>query len=1036
MRLLAAVWLFALSSMALAVEYGPGDVTVFVFDRGVPAEGLAVVLDEMELGRTDASGAVDFAVAAGAHELLLRRGTNVVATVPFSLAEGRSAEISVTLMGLGREPRLQVRQFSGGEGRATVGGTVYDPFGEPLADATVSAPAVGVEVRTAADGTFSMDLPRGEFELVVAHPDFATMNLREVRALASLGASLDLVMRPAAAAGASGVIEEVVVTGRYIPDTSMANERTAQSVLDVITAKEIAIAGDSTAAGALQRVTGVTVQRDLPVVRGLNDRFSTTLLNGAEIPSPDPSRRAIGLDIFPTDLIGGITVQKTFSPDLPADFSAGVIRLQTRGIPDETEGSISASTGYNTRSTGERGLIYQGSDTDRWGYDDGARDLPDTAARLTNNGRLPLNQLSAADNEAVAESLPNNYNIMGSELDPDFGFAGTLGGRTTLGDTPVGAILALQYDNSWRFRREDRADFTTVTSTGLFGDTSELQRTENTVATGAMLTASAELDPRNTINFLSLLSRRSLDGTYLEQGFNTSDSRDFRSVTLEWSESQLLSNQLSGRHETSWLDGVIANWQVSFSAADREEPATREYTYSKPAGSDEFFRLATGPGEAGLPPVWSWEDLDEDTLDAGFSFDIPAELFSNWSGEWKVGLSATQRDRDYEIVRWRFALAPGAGVNDPFFFETFVFPSPEMILIPERIGPNGFQLVNASTAAAGGENADNYQGTHDILAGYFMGDFYIGSDYRLQAGFRVESSDLTVTTNSLVAQGAISEGRIDETDILPAVNFTWFIDDQSQLRAALSQTLNRPQFRELSPAPYRDPETRFEAVGNPNLDQAEILNLDLRYERYWSNDEGFTVAAFYKDFTDPIEVVTIGGGSDDRGVRSFANADSATLYGLELDGRYSMASMFEATPIVSNMYLAANFAWIDSEVTVGVSDIGVATNAERRLQGQSPWVANLTLGYSNPEREIDAALLLNAFGERITEAGVNGVEDAKEQTAPQLDFNYTQALFDNWVLGLKARNLLDSRIEVEQGDFIQRSYRTGRTYSASLKYRF
>lgn len=1034
MRVFVAVCLLAFSSLGIAAQYGPGDVAVFVFDRGLPAEGVTVELDGEQLGETDELGALDLVIGAGTHEFNFSRSGRVVATVPFDLSERQSAEISVTLLGLGREPRVQLRQFEGSQGVATVGGTVYDPSGNPLGGATVTVPGQQAEAVTGADGSFTVQMARGVFDLRIDHPEYPALTLPGVRALASIEGSLDIVLRSAAAA--TGGVEELVVTGRYIPDTAIANERSAESVLDVITAKEISLAGDSTAADALQRVTGVTIQKDLPVVRGLNDRFSTTLLNGAEIPSPDPSRRAIGLDIFPTDLIGGISVQKTYTPDLPADFSAGAIRIETRGVPEELEGSVSASVGYNTRSTTERGLIYQGGDRDDLGYDDGTRDIPNIAATLTNSGRTPLSQLTPAQNEQVAESLPNNYNIMGSELDPDFGFAATLGGRATLGDVPVGARLALQYDNKWRFRREARASFTNITSGGLFGEDSELQRTENTVTTGAMLGATAELDPRNTINLLSLLSRISVDGTFFEEGFNINESRDFRSLTLEWSESQLLSNQLSGSHELDWLGGFAADWQVSFSNAERDEPGTREYTYSRPAGVDDVFRLATGPGEAGLPPVWSWEFLDEDTLDAGLNLAFPAELFSNWTGEWKVGVGAVQRERDYEIVRWRFALAPGAGVNDPFFFETFAFPSPEMILIPERIGPNGFQLVNASTAAAGGANADNYQGEHDILSTYLMGDFYIGSAYRLQAGARIEASDLSVTTSSLTTQGAIGEGRIDETDVLPAVNFTWFLNDESQLRLAASKTLNRPQFRELSPAPFRDPETRFEAVGNPNLDQAEILNFDIRYERYWSNDEGFTIAAFYKDFSDPIEVITLGGGSDDRGVRSFANADGAELYGVEMDARYNFASLAPNTPFFSNMYIAGNLALIESEVEVSASDLGVSTNSKRRLQGQSPWVGNVTFGYSNPEREIDAVLLVNAFGERITEAGINGVPDAEEQTATQLDFNYRQALFDNWMLGVKFRNLLDSKIEVEQGNTIQRSYRTGRTYSLSLDYRF
>ncbi|MDZ7827525.1 MAG: TonB-dependent receptor [Gammaproteobacteria bacterium] len=355
------------------------------------------------------------------------------------------------------------------------------------------------------------------------------------------------------------------------------------------------------------------------------------------------------------------------------------------------------------------------------------------------------------------------------------------------------------------------------------------------------------------------------------------------------------------------------------------------------------------------------------------------------------------------------------------------------------MGPNGFTIVNASSALAGGANADNYSGEQDIYAGYLMADFDfdigVGEGLQVQAGLRVESGDLSVETDA-IAGGTPRIGEIDETDYLPSLNMTLFLDDSSQLRLAASRTINRPQFRELSPTQFRDPETRFESVGNPNLEQAEVTSLDLRYEYYWSRSEGVSIAAFYKDLEKPIEIVTIGGGSDDRGVRSFANAESGELYGVEVDGRYSLSALENVAPLLADFYLSGNLAWVDSKVSVGADSIGIGTNRDRELQGQSPWVANVGLGYSNPSSGIDAILLFNMFGERIVEAGVNGAPDAKEQPRALLDLNVKQVLFDRWVVGLKFRNLLDSEFEVEQGSGVQRSFKSGREMTLSVSYEF
>ncbi|MDZ7686466.1 MAG: TonB-dependent receptor [Gammaproteobacteria bacterium] len=772
------------------------------------------------------------------------------------------------------------------------------------------------------------------------------------------------------------------------------------------------------------------------MVRGLGERYSTTFFNGAELPSPDPTRRAVGLDIFPSELTSGIVVQKSYTADLPGDFSGGAVKLATRNIPDRFSGRLAVSTGGNSRSTGQDGLTHRAGDTDFLGIDDGDRDIPGVAASLTEGGTLPLSQLTSAENEQIGEALINRFpwNLRGFEMPADLDVDFALGNRWQVGNNAIGVNLAGLYDSEWRFRREDRAEIIADARGGEFeGEFSELQRTENAIRSGAVLNLVGELGLDHTLAFTSFLSRDSLKGTFFDQGFNRSDDRDFRTVVLEFTESQLWTNQVTGNHFFANAMQLEVDWQVAVSRAERDEPGTREYTYSRPAGSENPYRLATGPGEAGLPPLLTWEFLEEDSLDASIDFTLPV-TFANGSiiGDVKLGARVTQRERTFDTVRWRFALAPGAGSGAPLFFPSFSFPSVQMILTPNRVGPNGFRLVNASSALAGGSNADNYDGNHDLVAGYIAGDFDLGGNWRAQLGIRAESSELEVMTEAIVG-GVPQIGLIDETDYLPSVNLTWFIDDVSQLRFGASQTLNRPQFRELS-SPYRRSETRFEAVGNPSLTQSTITNVDLRYERFWSRDEGFSLATFYKDLEDPIEVVTIGGGSDDSGVRSFANAEQGELYGAEVEGRISLANVSDG--VLGNLYVTGNVSVIESEVTVGESVLGVGTNNVRELQGQSPWVANVGLGYTDIAAGTEALLLFNMFGERIVEAGVNGAPDAKEQPRGLLDFNVRQLLFNNWELALKLRNILDEEFEVQQGSGVQRRYKSGREVSVSLTVEF
>ena len=892
--------------------------------------------------------------------------------------------------------------------------------GSPAGGATVRVVGEGIERQTDAEGRFTLELEAGTYTLEITHPAYGTRAIENAEVTAGIERQVNYTFSRDPAA--QGAIEEVVAVAQYVPQDLTLSERNTDAVLDSISAEDISISGDSNAAAALQRVTGLTVLDGKYVyVRGLGERYSATLLNGTELPSPDPARRVVPLDLFPTDVLGGIGIQKTYTPDLPGDFSGGAVMLTSRGIPAGYGGSVSVSAGINDQSFGETGLAYVGGGDDQLGFDDGTRDLPATAAELTDNGNRSLNTLGDADREAVAESLPNNYAVYGKELPLDYGFGFNIGNRFDFSDWSAGASFAFTYDNDWRTRTEIRRNIGLGAAGPFVRSESRQARTDNDVSLGSLIDFSAEWGS-NLLESSTMITRQSSDSVIRESGRSNDDAREIENTTLEWVETQLVVQQFKGEHFLGENDDIKLDWSYTLSSADRDVPDRREILYARRSPTAAF-ELAATTQLGRQPVVRSWEYLQDDSDNLAANLVFPVEISASVNGDFKAGVSFGRKERNYDVIGWQFDLPSPAPADLAGILDQPV----EVQLVPENIGAGEWQLRNRSQAS------DRYSASHDIDAAYLMGDLWFGASFRGVFGARLEQSRIEVLTsdrfNPALAQNAV----IDESDVLPAINATWFLDNRQQLRFGISETLNRPQFRELTPVLYIDPETRFITRGNPALQQADIVNLDARYEYYWSDDEGLSVALFYKDFTNPIETSIIGGGGEGLGLRTFNNVSSASSAGVEFEYRETLDEFGE---FWESFFFNGNLSLIESEVQLTAEEAQVLTSTSRELQGQSPWVANLQLGYIDIGSGIDAALSLNVAGERIVEVGQKGVPDAYEQPAPQLDFAISKYLADAWKLKFKARNLLDPEYEVEQGGLVQRSYTRGRTWNLSLEYEF
>ncbi|MBC7988012.1 MAG: TonB-dependent receptor [Luteimonas sp.] len=801
--------------------------------------------------------------------------------------------------------------------------------------------------------------------------------------------------------------------------------RTTAAVTEAISAEQIARTGDSDAATTLKRVTGLSVVDGKYVfVRGLGDRYSSVLLNGAQIPSPDPTRRVIPLDLFPTELLEGVVIQKSYTADMPGEFGGGTIQLRTRGVPVGFVAKLGLGFGYDSSASFDDGLGYAGGNRDWTGFDDGARELPGALADALADGTIlrpqsPTNPggFSAAELESFGEALAAKGYAVDSDrnIKPNSNLSGALGNSFTFGDVKVGVLGALRYANSTDHFDETRNSF------GVLGDGSlvqssglDLKRTIDNVEMSSFLSIGADLNENHRLKNTTLLLRSTEDETQLAEGFSEDPGDVSRFYELTWIENELLATQFAGEHRFPAVRDLALNWQLTLAEASRESPNTRNYRYDRNNTTNAFQFSRRSDSNATV-----YADLEDSSEDFSFAFKLPMMLNDETYLDLSAGAGLLRRDRASEIRRFEFG-GIGPLANDPTVIGG---ATPDLVFTPGTIGTDGFQLREVT------RGTDNYDAAQDLDALFVSGDLNWKSAYRFTLGLRHESNDQQVSTFALGGVNAPPiVAEINTDDVLPSAAFTWLYSDDAQWRASYSETLSRPEFRELSSAPFTDPLLDLETIGNPDLEPTAIRHFDLRWEYYFSYTESFSAALFVKDFESPIEKIQVPGTGS---LLSLANADSATNRGIELDwfrGLGFLGDRFE------HFYGAANYAWIDSEIDLGgVNEI--QTNAQRALQGQSPFVANLQLGYRNADNDLEGTLLYNVFGKRISQVGVFGAPDIYEQDFHSLDFNLRRQFDDEWTLKLRLRNLLDPKVEFTQGDEITREFRRGRELGLTLEWR-
>jgi hypothetical protein len=893
-------------------------------------------------------------------------------------------------------------------------GVVVDDQGQPLpgVTVTVTGPALAAPQTTYADidGSFTVTgLNPGVFTVTASLDGFQSTTA-EVKLLLDQTLKLEVRMALATFAETVEVKAEAIKTGEV---AILDERRQAAVVSDAISSEEIAKTPDSDAAGVVERLTGVSIMDDKYVyVRGLGERYSNTTLNGSVIPTTEPEKRVVPLDLFPAKMLDTVNVIKSYTPDKPGDFGGGMVELSTTDFPTSAALKVSIGASSDAATTGEDFKQYTGGLS--W-TGDGGQPLP---ASVPSDLLVPENPLVPGQGYSPEELEVYGDQIVAGTWEPDqpssapantnFSIAyGNTFGRFGIVLSAVGTQSYDGTDEIQRYYGLDSGDVLVVRNDYTMVIDSE------EVRNGLVGSFSYRLNDTNRLFLASVLTSNASAETRQTDGYNSNAGQTFRDYRQRYQNEEILSTRLGGEHNFSGIGlGSLIEWNVSAAKATNDQDLRETLYYEV----EEGVYALQGSSESGKSEFFGLED---ENRNAALSWTVfyggGAERF----GSFKFGAAWVDRTREFAARRLRFI------TDNPAQFD-LTLPA-NQIFTEENVFPGGFEVREFTGAN------DAYDATHTIGAGFAMADATFGK-WRFVGGLRYESSDQSVNSFDPSTPGAapVVAENVD-SDLFPALSVIYQLRPTANLRVAASRTANRPEFRELTPFQFTEVTGGRSVAGNPELEQALIDSFDVRYEWFPDAGEVVAVSAFYKAIDQPIERI-IQPTTELR--TSFTNADSAELWGAEVEFRRSLAVVASA---LRRWSVNLNYAFIESDVTIGEQDLSVVTNLNRPLEGQSKHVGNAAIQYYKPEWGTLARVLFNYTGERITDVGAYGLPDILEAAHGSLDMLLSQELkfiTPRLELKLNATNLLDETREMTQGGEIHRSYKPGRMFGASLAYSF
>lgn len=829
-------------------------------------------------------------------------------------------------------------------------------------------------------------------------------------------------------------VGDIVVLGRFIPEQN----RRSPEVAAFLTAEDLQRTGDGTAAEALTRVTGLSiVEGRFVYVRGLGERYSSALLNGSPLPSPEPLQRVVPLDLFPSEILAGVTVQKTYSVAYPGEFGGGVIDLTTISAPSKPFFNFKSSLGVNSETTAREGLVYFGSRTDFTGFDDGTRDVPGPLRLAFQSGRRVVAgaDFSNDDLRRIGQSLENApLRLLQKEETPvNFGFQASGGLSEQLGFGTLGLVFVAGYDNKWQSREGVRQEGYIDEGQLKVGTDYQFQSTQNDIGLNLLGGVSLEAGDHE-VRWTNFYTRNTTKEARTRAGFNYLSGNVVRDDYTEWSVRQLFSTQLAGEH--FFGEAWEAKWRLAYAKTTRDAPYETRFGYGQLPDGTFVHNIQSNR--------ISFSELDDDLLSGGLDLSYRLNLSGGREAVFSVGAASSDNTRTSQQRDLRFVAPNGLSADQVKSRVDYLFSD-------YNIGPYlQIEEVTGSNGAAA------YEADLRVHAAYAQLQAELIPTVNFTAGVRYEDGRQSVTPRDLFGgTTGFLPSTIEEAYALPAATVTWNFAEDMQLRAGASKTIGRPQFRELAPQQYTDVESDRTFIGNPYLLDTEITNYDLRYEWYFARQQYLTLGVFYKLLEKPIESSVVDQGASIS--QTFLNAPEAVVQGAEIELKKYFEFPSAGLDFVANKrwLMSGNYTYSNSEVRVGEGDmvitqnsLGVAQPASfyvvdgSRLQGQSDHVANLQLGWEDDTARSQATLILNYVSERTSARGRPGEPDLVQDPGVFLDFVYRkdfEVMGRELGLGIELRNLLRTDYDEYQelGQKVRvNNYDLGASASVSLTARF
>ncbi len=894
--------------------------------------------------------------------------------------------------------------------------------GEELIGATIVVEGTTTGTTSDFDGNYSLGLPPGTYTIKYSYISYRPQIFNDIKIEAGK-ITVNNIKMEESRVELNAV--KVVAHSKHNTEASFqVMQKKSATVMDGISSRRMFDLNLSNAAAALKKVTGVSVEEGKYVyVRGLSDRYSLTTLNGAQIPGLDPEKNTVQMDLFPSNIIENIIVNKTFSPDLPGNFTGGYVNIITKDFPDKFNLQFSATAEYNPRANLNRHFLsYPGGKRDWLGFDDGTRSIPSPArgqipARFEDDVRLDA--ITRSFNKIMEPSDKRSF------LNQIYSFG--IGDRIKLGKLPFGYNLGISYSGKYRYYddgftgRYKLTDGRDEALTGQLVLDTDRQGTRN-VLWSVLANGNLKISNRHKIGLLLVHNQNGISLARYQEGLKRSDDNDmhYQTRTLQYLQRGFTSGQIHGTHFFDCFLKMKVEWFSSATLSTQQEPDLR------------FFTNHYTPGPTGQPlyeiaqslypvPTRYYRNMNELNLDNNLQMTIPVHWFGNNASRIKGGMDYVYKNRHFREHKFMF------NENANSYHGS----------IPDYLSDDNIDAAAGKlhvTNSLASDEQNSYDGIQNIFAAFLMGDFVFSEKTRMVAGLRMEKGN--IETHSL--KKSLPAGILNNLDFLPSVNFTWHPVEKMNLRAAWNRTVARPTFRELAPYASLNFVGDYVFVGNTDLTRTLIDNTDLRWEYFFKPGEMIAAGLFHKTFHHPIERTFNTEAANPE--LTLRNVDRASVYGIELEIRKKL----DFIGFLKHFSLGGNVSFINSSVTVDAKELMLKREfdpyfpASRVMMGQAPYLINTFLTYDNRKSGTRVNISYNTSGKNLFLVNAVGIPDIYRQPRHQLDGNITQILGKRVTLRVSVANILDEPFLITYPfrgkGYIYQKYSLGTTFSLGLKY--